>query len=210
MITSFPSGPPASVLDSLRPGPGMLLDENGAVVHDWPEGRPVPDGWRVSRRLTMVDSAAGISDADAAAAAPLSIDEAFSILPRRFMTGRWRLEGELNGESTGDDFTKVQSLNYLRQLCAELEGIADSSRPVPWDVHSDYSPATVRKAAKSASDYLRGWGNASLKNLAASVVPNGGSSAFGDRAVADRDPHTAAYDAHSRMVSDIGDAWRRS
>ncbi len=76
MITSFPSGPPASVLDSLRPGPGMLLDATGAIVHDWPEGRPIPDGWRVSRRLTMLDSAAGISDA--AAAAPLSIDEAFA------------------------------------------------------------------------------------------------------------------------------------
>ena len=74
------------------------------------------------------------------------------------MTGRWRLEGELNGESTGDDFTKVQSLNYLRQLVRELEGIADTSRPVPWDAHSDYGPEIVRKAAKSASDYLRGWG----------------------------------------------------
>ncbi len=122
------------------------------------------------------------------------------------MTGRWRLEGELNGESSGDDFTKVQCLNYLRQLVAELEGIADSSKPVPWDANSDYSPALVRQAAKSASDYLRGWGRASLRNLAASVVPNGGSSAFGDRAVSDED---AAAGAHEQMKRDISDAWRR-
>jgi hypothetical protein len=210
MITQFPSapGPQASVLDSLRPGPGVLLDENGTIVHDWPAGREIPDGWRVSRRLTALDSAAGISDA--AAAAPLSIDESFALLPRRFTTGRWRLEGELSGESVGDDFTKVQSLNYLRQLCSELEGIADASRPLPWDANSDYGPEIVRRAAKSASDYLRGWGRASLRNLAASVVPNGGASAFGDRAAADRDPHTAAYDAHAEMKRSISDAWRRS
>ena len=204
MITSFPSGPPASVLDSLRPGPGMLLDATGAVVHDWPEGRPIPDGWRVSRRLTMLDSAAGISDA--AAAAPLSIDEAFSHFAAEVHDRAVAARGRAQRRELWRRLHQGSKLNYLRQLVAELEGIADSSKPVPWDAHSDYGPALVRQAAKSASDYLRGWGRASLRNLAASVVPNGGSSAFGDRAVSDED---AAAGAHEQMKRDISDAWRR-
>ena len=158
MFTSFPgpasrSSPSTIAFDGPRPGPGILRDALGNVVDDWPDDQPIPDGWRITRSVALIDHATVSSDA--AAAAPLSIDEAFAILPRRFTSGRYRLEGELSSED-GDNFSRIQALNHLRLLVRELEGLCDPGRPLPWDANSN-DATLVRSAANACASYLRGW-----------------------------------------------------
>jgi hypothetical protein len=90
-------------------------------------------------------------------------------------------------------------------LVREIQSVGDlaAAGHVPWDSQTA-DAAVLQAACKSARDYLAGFSDSARRMMGAS--PAAASGAAGDRApVSDAD---AAYDAHARMVSDIGSAWR--
>ena len=216
MFTSFlgpvRSSPP--VADSfLRPGPGVLKDEHGRVVDDWPDGRAGPAWLGVSRRLTALDSAAGVVSGGAA----LSTEEVFECLPRGLQRRRFQVETDLSRPG-GDAFERGQALRLAEMLVRELLNIADLAEQgahVPWDAGTS-DPGVLARAARAAADYVRGFSDSALRMGGARSAPNGigaagdraigDSSSFGGAPVSDRD---AAAGAHEQMKRDISDAWRR-
>ena len=185
MITSFPSGPASRSLPSvadgyLRPGPGVLKDQHGRVVDDWPYGEPVPHGWSISRRLTALDSAAGVVSGGAA----LSTEEVFECLPRGLQRRRFQVETDLS--RPGDAFERRQALRLAETLVRELLNIADIAEQgahVPWDAGTS-DPGVLARAARAAADYVRGFSDSALRMGGARSAPNGVGAA-GDRAIGD-------------------------
>jgi hypothetical protein len=123
MFLAFP-GPaapssPSAVFDGHPlPGRGVLRNERGEIVDGWPDDEPIPHGWMVSRRLTALDSAAGIPGG-----AALNLEETFLALPRSIQRKRHMVETDLAHAS--DAFTRGQALRLCETLVRELLGIAD-------------------------------------------------------------------------------------
>ena len=155
--------------------------QHGRVVDDWPDGEPVPHGWSISRRLTALDSAAGVVSGGAA----LSTEEVFECLPRGLQRRRFQVETDLSRPG-GDAFERGQALRLAEVLVRELLNIADlaeQSAHVPWDAGTS-DPGVLARAARAAADYIRGFSDSALRMGGARSAPNG-IGAAGDRALGD-------------------------
>jgi len=183
------------------PGRGVLRNERGEVVDGWPDDKPLPHGWMVSRRLTALDSAAG-----AAGGAAMNLENVFEALPRGLQ--RKRIQIDVDIANASDAFERGAALRLAEVLVRECLNIADMADQghIPWDA-GVADQGVLAQAARSAADYLRGYMDVAQRAMAGArpvTAPNG-LAAAGGRAVSDQD---RAFDAHSRMVSDIGSAWR--
>ncbi len=215
MFLAFP-GPVArsspSVADGyLRPGPGVLRNDRGQVIDDWPDDKPIPHGWSISRRLTALDSAAGV----VAGGAAMSTEEVFECLPRGLQRKRHQVETDLSRPS--DPFERGQALRLAEVLvreCLNIADLAEQGAHIPWDSQTS-DPGLLARAARAAADYVRGFSDSALRMGGARSAPNGvgaagdraigGSSSFGGASISARD---GADSAHEQMKRDISDAWR--
>jgi hypothetical protein len=152
----------------------VLRNERGEVVDSWPDDKPVPHGWMISRRLTALDSAAGVVSGGAA----LSVEDVFEALPRGLQRRRFQVETDLS--RPGDAFERSQALRLAEVLVRELLNIADLAEQgahVPWDAGTS-DPGVLARAARAAADYVRGFSDSALRMGGARSAPNGA----GDRA----------------------------
>ena len=209
MFTSFPgpdapSSQPTQALDDVSPRRrigGVVLNEHGEVVPHWPDDRPLPDRWSISRRLVAMDA-----DVTFAPSTGMDVESAFECLPRGLQRRRHMVETDLT--NSNDHFTRAQAMTLCEVLAREIQNVGDlaAAGHVPWDSQTA-DAATLQAACKSARDYLAGFSDSARRMMGGSpAAASNGVGAAGDRAsVSDAD---AAYDAHSRMVADIGSAWR--
>ena len=194
------SSSPSAVFDGHPlPGRGVLRDQNGNVVDDWPDDKPIPHGWMVSRRLTAMDSAAGVLGG-----AALNLEDVFLALPRGIQRRRHQIEVDIL--SASDAFERGAALRLAEVTIRELLNIADLAEKggsVPWDAGVS-DPGILAPAARAAADYLRGFSDSALRMMGTSpAASSNGVGAAGDRAIGDSasvsDRQTAAFDAHQAM-----------
>ncbi len=215
MLTSFPDGPRSSSPSAVvfdghpLPGRGVLRNERGEIVDGWPDDQPIPtDGWS-RRRLTALDSAAGVAGGGAA----LNLEDVFEALPRGIQCRRYQVETDIVHAS--DAFERGAALRLAEVTIRELLNIADlaeKSGSVPWDAGVS-DPGILAQAARAAADYLRGFSDSALRMMGTSpAASSNGVGAAGDRAIGDSasvsDRQTAAFNAHEAMKRSIGDALR--
>ena len=118
------------------------------------------------------------------------------------------MQVEVDIANASDAFERGQALRLAETLIRECQNIADMADQghIPWDA-GVADQGILAQAARSAADYLRGYMDVAMRSMggARAVTAPNGVAAAGDRAVSDQD---LAFDAHSRMVADIGSAWR--
>ncbi len=125
MFLAFP-GPAASLptqaLDDVSPRRplrgGIVLNERGEEVTHWPDDRPLPDRWSISRRLVAMDA-----DVTFAPSTGMDVESAFECLPRGLQRRRHQIEVDL-AYST-DPFERAQAMRLTEVLCRELQNLGD-------------------------------------------------------------------------------------